>query len=45
MELARKKLSGNKNVNLDNRLKILEFLDYQESQGISLPAESSISKT
>ncbi len=37
MELARKKLNSNQKVSLHNRLKILEFIDYQESQGISLP--------
>jgi len=37
MELSRNKLSSNRTVTLHNRLKILEFLDYQETQGISLP--------
>ena len=37
MDLARKKLTANRKVSIHNRLKILEFLDYLETQEISLP--------
>jgi integrase/ribosomal protein L37E len=37
MDLARKKLTANRRVSPHNRLKILEFLDYLETQEISLP--------
>jgi integrase/ribosomal protein L37E len=37
MELARKRLIANRKVSLRNRAKIFEFLDYLETQEISLP--------
>jgi integrase len=37
MELARKRLIANRKVNPRNRAKIFEFLDYLETQEISLP--------
>jgi integrase len=37
MDLARKKLTANRKVCPHNRLKIFEFLDYLETQEISLP--------
>jgi integrase len=37
MDLARKKLTANRKVSPHNRSKILEFLDYLETQEISLP--------
>ena len=37
MELAKKRLAANRKVSAHNRLKILEFLDYLETQDISLP--------
>ena len=37
MELAHAKLKGNKKVTLHNRLIILRFMDFLESQGLSLP--------
>ena len=37
MDLARKKLIAKRNVSPHNRLKIFEFLDYLETQEISLP--------
>jgi len=37
MDLARKKLTANRKVSIHNRSKILEFLDYLETQEISLP--------
>ena len=37
MELARKRLVANRKVSLRNRAKIFEFLDYLETQEISLP--------
>jgi hypothetical protein len=36
MELALRKLRENKKVNLHNRLKILKFLDYLETQQVGL---------
>jgi hypothetical protein len=37
MDLARRKLTANRKVSAHNRSKILEFLDYPETQEISLP--------
>jgi hypothetical protein len=37
MELALRKLRENKKVNLHNRLKFLKFLDYLETQQVSMP--------
>jgi integrase/recombinase XerD len=37
MDLARRKLTVNRKVSVHNRSKILEFLDYLETQQISLP--------
>lgn len=37
MEVAQQRLRENKKVQLHNRLKILKFLDYAETQGVGLP--------
>ena len=37
MELAKERLKQNRKVNLHNRCKTLRFIDYLETQGVSLP--------